>query len=150
MVDKTPKKSNYRFFTPVSIHWGDMDALGHVNHAMYFRYVETARIGYMANLMTEGESLAHQPVFILANISCQYIRQLKYPGQVELGTRIRKVGGKSIVFECAIFEAGNDSPAAISEAVLVWFDYATQKTESVPDRVKNDVLAYEVVRPEGL
>ena len=31
----------------IPIRWGDMDAMGHVNNTVYFRYIESARIAWL-------------------------------------------------------------------------------------------------------
>ena len=127
-----------------------MDAVGHVNNAIYFRYVESGRIAYFRALddgidvqsgMNEGP--------ILADIQCTYIGQLRYPAQIDVGTRTSKLGGKSFTVEAGIFLAGEDVPVATSRAVVVWFDYTNQQTTAVPDRIRQRILELEAVAPES-
>ena len=35
-----PVRANFHFWWPVTVRWGDMDAMGHVNNMVYFQYVE--------------------------------------------------------------------------------------------------------------
>jgi acyl-CoA thioester hydrolase len=46
-----PARADFRFWWPVTVRWGDMDAMGHVNNIIYFQYLESARIGYFEMLM---------------------------------------------------------------------------------------------------
>jgi len=46
-----PIRADFRFWWPVTVRWGDMDAMGHVNNIIYFQYLESARIGYFEMLM---------------------------------------------------------------------------------------------------
>ena len=66
------------------IRWGDMDAYGHVNNTVYFRYMEQARVDWIGSLgyqvAPEGESV------IMINAFCNFFKQLTYPGDIILKT----------------------------------------------------------------
>jgi acyl-CoA thioester hydrolase len=125
-----------------------MDSIGHVNNAIYFRYIESGRIAYFdaidatAGLAGGGEGP------ILADIQCSFIGQLRYPAQIDIGTRTAKLGTKSFAVEAGIFLAGEDAPVATSKAVVVWFDYVNQRTAPLPDALRKRVTELEVVPPE--
>ena len=63
----------------VPIRWGDMDAMGHVNNAVYFRYFETVRIDWMRSIGAARGPDGIGPVIV--NAFCSFIRQLEYPGR---------------------------------------------------------------------
>lgn len=136
--------SDYRHQMTMPVHWGDVDMLGHVNNVMYFRYVESARTAYLANVFPEscGE-LWKETGVILANIECNFRRPLYYPTDVVVGTRITGFGTKSATLEAAIFKQGEDDPVAVTKAVIVWMDYQQGTTEPWPDAVKRTIMAYE-------
>lgn len=125
-----------------------MDSLGHVNNVIYFRYAESGRIAYFdavgaaSGLGGDGEGP------ILADIQCSFLGQLRYPAQLEIGTRTAKLGTKSFTIEAAMFLAGEDAPVATSRAVVVWFDYTNQRTAPLPDALRQRVLELEAVPPE--
>ena len=76
--------------TPVA--WGEMDAFGHVNNIVYFRYFETARIAYFARLDVP-EFLGRDPTGpILAETTCRFRAALAYPDTVSVGARVANVG----------------------------------------------------------
>ena len=64
----------------IPIRWGDMDAMGHVNNALYFRYLETVRLEWLykigAPVVPEGSG----PVIV--NAFCNFLVQLEYPGDL--------------------------------------------------------------------
>ena len=129
------------------VRWRDMDAVGHVNNATYFVYVESGRIDYFEALGARvGGDLVGGP--ILADIQCSFIGQLKYPAQIDIGTRTTKIGGKSFTVEAGIFIAGTDELVATSRGVVVWFDYENQQTVLLPDLVRERILELEAVPPE--
>jgi len=45
-----PSRADFRFWWPITVRWGDMDAMGHVNNSTYFQYLGSARIGFMEAL----------------------------------------------------------------------------------------------------
>ena len=140
-------RSQFAHWVTVPTRWGEMDALGHINHAMYFRYIEEGRTNWIDCLCGDREGLWEKEGLILADIQCSYISQLKHPVTVEVGTRISRIGGKSMTVEAAVFPEGEDSPAATSKGIVVWFDYQAQKTAVVPDWLKEAIRASEPMTP---
>lgn len=123
--------------------------MGHVNNVIYFRYVESGRVAYFdAIAATDGLGGETVEGPILADIQCSFLGQLRYPAQIDIGTRTAKLGTKSFAVEAGIFLAGEDTPVATSNAVVVWFDYANQKTATVPDALRQRILEFEAVPPE--
>ena len=125
-----------------------MDALGHVNNAIYFRYVESGRIAYFNAIGADAGLDGGGEGPILADIQCSFIGQLRYPAHIDIGTRTAKIGTKSFAVEAGIFLAGEDAPVATSTAVVVWFDYMNQRTAPLPDTLRQRVLELEAVPPE--
>ncbi|HUP99068.1 MAG TPA: thioesterase family protein [Aeromicrobium sp.] len=143
-------RSDFAHFVSLPVQWADMDAVGHVNHAVFFRYVESGRVAYFSALdeaIDVRAGMSDGP--ILADIQCSFLGQLRYPADIEVGTRTAKLGGKSFTVEAGIFLAGQDEPVATSRAVVVWFDYANQRTTAVPDHIRQRILEIEAVAPEA-
>lgn len=126
-----------------------MDALGHVNNAMYFRYAESGRIAYFTTVGADVGLAGGGEGPILADIQCSFLGQVKYPAQLEIGTRTAKLGTKSFTIEAGMFLAGEDTPVATSRAVVVWFDYTQQQSTPLPDALRRRVLEFEAVTPEA-
>lgn len=143
-----PTRAHFRHFTPVPVQWGEMDMLGHVNNVVFIRYAETGRIAYFDKMLGNDPDIWGGEGPILAEIQCRFIRQLRYPAQLEIGTRTIKLGGRSLGIECAVFKASEDEPVATSRAAIVWFDYRQQKAVAVPERLRRTVREFEAVMPE--
>jgi acyl-CoA thioester hydrolase len=141
-------RSDFAHFVSLPVQWGDMDSIGHVNNAIYFRYIETGRIAYFEAIDATSGLAGDGEGPILADIQCSFIGQLHYPAQIDIGTRAAKLGTKSFSVEAGIFLAGEDAPVATSKAVVVWFDYVNQRTTPLPDALRQRVLDLEVVPPE--
>ena len=141
-------RADFAHFVTLPIQWGDMDSIGHVNNAIYFRYIESGRIAYFRAIdATPEHGLFDGSGPILADIQCSFIGQLHYPAQIDIGTRTAKIGTKSFTVEAGIFRAGEEAPVATSTGVVVWFDYANQRTAPLPDALRQRVLELEAVPP---
>ena len=114
----------YRHWTPVTIRFCDQDSLAHVNNVALAAYVEAARTTYIYELIRKGglEGLE----FILARVVIDFHRELHYPGAVEVGARLTRIGNKSITTGYGIFR--DDACIATSECVNVFYDLETRKT----------------------
>ena len=81
----------------LAIRWGDMDAMGHVNNTVYFRYMEQARISWFDRLVPEDEAWQSTGI-VIANATCNYRRAITYPGNVHF----RKPAGELSAFYRAL------------------------------------------------
>jgi acyl-CoA thioester hydrolase len=119
-----------------AIHWAEMDAMGHVNHARYFTWMESARIALFARIGI----LADRPRDvgpILAMASCDFIRPVVYQASIVAGARILKVGRTSITMEYAVWLADEpERPCARGASVAVLVDYRTMGKVEVPADVR--------------
>lgn len=125
-------RERFRVWEKIGVHWGDMDALGHVNNARYFTYFETARFRYFreVGLAELGEGGRYGPV--LASVSCNFRRQVHYPATLEVGARTSRLGTTSFTMEYAIFLAGTGELVADGSGVIVWLDYQTGRPLPLP------------------
>ena len=139
------QRSDFRHFIDLPIRWGDMDALAHVNNVQFFRYLESGRIAYIDDLFP-GQRTSDNVV--LADLQCSFLRQLHYPGVVHVGTRVSRIGRSSLQLRCGIFTNSDERPSATAQAVIVWFDFATQSTAPLPQTVREAIIAKEIVPPE--
>ena len=118
-----------------------MDALGHVNNATYFTYMESARIDFLQNF----ESLMPMPRSgtgpILAYIDCQFLIPVTFPDDVYVGSRIIDVGNSSLKIEQAIYSAGQKSIVASSKSVIVLINYSTGEKVRVPDNIRELIVS---------
>ncbi|MCY0388469.1 acyl-CoA thioesterase [Robbsia sp. Bb-Pol-6] len=119
------------FRSTMPIRWGDMDAFGHVNNTVYFRYVEQLRIDWLeasAVPMRAGQG----PVIVTASMN--FRKQLHYPGQV-LCVMSAKAPGRSSIDTLYELRRSDDPDVVYADggARIVWVDYAAGKSVSLPD-----------------
>jgi acyl-CoA thioester hydrolase len=122
-----------------AIHWAEMDAMGHVNHARYFTWMESARIALFARIGIQADR-PRDVGPILAMASCDFIRPVVYPASIVAGARILKVGRTSITMEYAIWLADEpERPCARGASVAVLVDYRTMAKVEVPADVRTKI-----------
>ncbi len=133
-----PEQKKLVFEMSIPIRWGDMDAMGHLNNASYFRYMETARIDWFTSIGVgadrEGEGV------VIVNAFCNFYRQLEYPGQVV--TRMYVSDPARTTFETWVTMARSEAPdviCAAGGATTIWVDFPKQKAMALPDWLREIV-----------
>ena len=117
----------------IAIRWGDMDAMGHVNNTVYFRFMEQARIGWFDALLPGGEAWQRTGI-VIANASCNFKKPLNYPGVVEVHVEVGPPGGSSVptYYELRM----GDELYADGTATVVFIDMERQKPMRIPEKIR--------------
>ncbi|MBA3998790.1 MAG: thioesterase [Candidatus Accumulibacter sp.] len=121
----------------IPIRWGDMDAYGHVNNTVFFRFMEQCRVEYLEKLGYKVAPQGTAPVII--NASCTFLAQLNYPGTVEIAMYFGAPGRSSIPSSYEIRVQGDDTLYATGESKIVWMDVATGKSVPIPDELRAEL-----------
>jgi len=116
------------------IRWGDMDALGHVNNTVYFRYMEQARIEWLETMAEDGADYRSGTGPVIVNASCTFLVPLVYPGDVEVRMYLSEPGRSSIGSHYELDCAGKRM--AEGDAKIVWIDLAGGRSVPLPDHVR--------------
>lgn len=122
----------------IPIRWGDMDAMGHVNNTLYFRYMEIARLQWMFDSGVPANPQGEGPVIV--NAFCNFIKQVEYPGEVLIHTYTGAVGRTS--FDTYHVMSRTDDPDTVyanGGATVVWVDFPNQKSVPMPDRLRAQI-----------
>ncbi|WP_026370772.1 acyl-CoA thioesterase [Kallotenue papyrolyticum] len=122
---------HYPYSLPITVAFRDLDALGHVNNAVYLTYFEHARIGYGLRLI--GSDSLRDLAFIVAEATVTYLRPAYYGDELEVGARITEIGTKSFVMEYGLWRRADGELIARGRTVQVWYNYAAGRSERVPD-----------------
>ncbi len=129
----------------IDVRWRDIDALGHVNNAVYFTYFEIARARYWE------EAFQAQTVrdinFIVASIRCDYLSPTRYGEMVEVGIRIPAVGRTSFDFEYEARVLQDGRPVARAQSSQVLYDYAADRKVELTKPWLDRVAAIQGARP---
>jgi acyl-CoA thioester hydrolase len=123
------------FVVPYHVLFGDIDAFGHVNNAVYFTYFEWGRTQLWFELTEWGG--ARDIGFILAHAECDFKKQLALE-PIEIRTRIGELGASSIEFLCEI-RNGAGEVAATGRIVAVLFDWERGAKRPIGDDLRQKV-----------
>jgi acyl-CoA thioester hydrolase len=131
-IDLTRRES-YRHWSPVTIRFSDQDSLAHVNNVALAQYFEVGRTAYVYDVI-RAAGCEGRIEFILARLVIDFRRELHYPGAVEVGSRLTRLGRKSLTTGYGILR-GEDC-IATSEAVNVFYDMASRRSTEPPQDVR--------------
>jgi len=136
--------TDYKFFHPTEVRYGDLDPQGHVNNAKYLTYFEQARIYYFLQLglFTKDQSFMEIGV-IVADIHITYHAPAHYGDPLKVGARTTKIGNKSMTVEQSVMHAETGKIMASGTVILVTFDYEGLKTIPVPGEWRKIVSGFE-------
>jgi acyl-CoA thioester hydrolase len=134
-----PDASKFRTTRQVEVRFVDIDAMGHVNNAHYATFFEEARVAYM-RAVCPGEfsdrELEKTFPFILLDLYCRFHSPVRVGEVLDVGIRLSKVGGKSFEFEYLVTSQTDGRAVAMGKTTQVYYNYATTKTELVPDSLR--------------
>lgn len=136
--------SEFKFFKPIEVRYGDLDPQGHVNNATYLTFFEQARIEYLIQLGLFSKDQSFMEVgVIIADIHITYHATTHYGDPIKVGVKTVKIGNKSITTEQAVIHAESGKVLASGTVVLVTFDYEGLKPIRVPDEWRGKISAFE-------
>lgn len=122
----------------VPVRYQDVDALGHVNNAIYATYLEEARVQYLPDVL--GDTGAIEAV--LANLEIDYRRPVTLEdGVVTVEVSVVDVGAKSVTFEYEVYASGE--LAAEASTVQVTYDAETRSSVEIPEEWRQRLREFE-------
>lgn len=131
----------FRFAFPVEVRFRDLDALGHVNNAVYLTYLESARMAWW--LHVTGRADLSGMDMILARVEVDYRSPVSYGESLEVGVRCVSIRRSSFVLESAITERGTGRLVAEARKVLVHYDYAAGRSVPLSEEMRQRLLAQD-------
>ena len=124
--------TQFHFFHPIEVRYGDLDPQGHLNNAKFLTYMEQARVNFVRHLGLWNGSSFFDFGFILAEVKVTFLSPIHFGHQVQVGVRVTRFGKKSLDMEYQIIEGQTGELFATGESVLVAYDYHLGKTILIP------------------
>jgi acyl-CoA thioester hydrolase len=132
----------YRHRTNLQVRFRDIDAFKHVNNAVFFSYVEQARIRYLLDVLRPDRPFDRLPL-ILARVELDYRSPITFGEEVEIETRVDRIGRSSIAMSHRMTAMPEDRLAGDVHSVLVTYDYESATPMPVPDDWRDAIGRYE-------
>ncbi|WP_089604122.1 acyl-CoA thioesterase [Acinetobacter piscicola] len=121
------------------VAWGDMDAFGHVNNVIYYRYMESARIAYFDLLNVFEQDV----LTVVASSQCKYLKPVFYPDVLHIGARVEEVRNSAMRMHYVLYSTQQQTVVADGEAVIVFVDKLEMKKTLIPEQLRQAILALE-------
>jgi acyl-CoA thioester hydrolase len=124
----------------IAVRWGDMDALGHVNSAAYFVYMEQARVSWLARVGAQDIGTGASTGAVIANASCTFHRSIAYPAVLQVQMHGGAPGRSSFESYYDLRDGGDNAVLyATGSARIVWLDYASGGSLPLPEFIRRQL-----------
>jgi acyl-CoA thioester hydrolase len=128
-------RADFRHFLAIPTRWMDNDIYGHVNNVVYYSYFDTVVNEHLVRV--GGLDIREGPVIgLVVETCCRFHRPLAFPGVVDAGLRVARLGNSSVRYEIGLFAAGEHEPAATGHFVHVWVGRAANRPTPVPAAIR--------------
>lgn len=127
----------------VMVSWGEMDAMGHVNNIVYFRYFESARIAYFERIGFLDAMRETGVGPILASTHCRFRIPLTYPDRVVVGASASELKDDRFVMRYRVVSESKNAVAAAGDGLIVSYDYRNERKAPLPPEVRRRIETLE-------
>jgi acyl-CoA thioester hydrolase len=122
------------------VTWGDMDAHGHVNNVIYFRYMENARVEFYRRIGKYEFEERTGITLVVKSTSCRYIAPLSCPDRISIGARVADINDEQILMQYIIVNAGTNQVAALGDAAIVALQAGDRSRVPFPEELRARIL----------
>ncbi len=138
---------NFPVVTEINVRFRDLDAMGHVNNAVYLTYFEEARMAYFKALAEKGSVSLDDLGFVVAEIKCVYHSPAVLQERLLVGIRAAEIGNKSFRFEYRIDEKETGRPVASGYSVQVSYDYTHHRPIPLSEKLLDGIRRLQGTLP---
>ncbi|KZT18886.1 thioesterase thiol ester dehydrase-isomerase [Neolentinus lepideus HHB14362 ss-1] len=132
-------RSDYAFFQTYRTRWSDNDQYAHLNNAIYYHLFDSITNAYLIAHCSLSPTQSRR-IGLVVSSHCSYFRPLSYPTVLELGLRVNKLGRSSVEYEVAVFEEGEEGPAAVGGYTHVFVDSEIRKTAGLDEETRKGLM----------
>lgn len=141
-----PVVADFQICDRLSTRWADVDIYGHVNNTIYYSWVDTVINEWL--MTTTGVDTRKQAnFFVVAENSCRFRGEMDFPGVVDVGLAIERLGNSSVTYQFGIFAEGDPNARAHGRYVHVNVDAQTRRPQQIPEFLRAAFAQLPVIRP---
>ena len=139
------KISDYKYKTPIPIRFSDIDAVGHVNNAIYLTYFEVARLNYWKEII--NWNLRENGV-IVGRSEVNYLKPITLDDDIVCYVRTTRIGNSSFDMMHLLVRLTPDGEeiCTTGKTVCISYDYSLNKSVSIPQKEREKMIAYDEPR----
>ena len=124
-------RDHYRWFMTIATRWADNDAYGHVNNTVYYQWFDTAVNAWLVEVglldIEKGD-----PIGLVVETGCSYFAPLSFPGEVEVGIAVERLGNSSVTYRIGVFGVGESGPSAQGHFTHVYVGRHDRRPAALP------------------
>ena len=133
--------SDKLFSTDIEVRFRDLDAIGHVNNAVFFTYFEEGRKHFSKKIFEVSDVSDFN--FIMAHIQCDFIKPIQFNDRVILQMWVKDIGTKSFSFEYRLVDFSDEAMVyATGKSIQVCYDYQKNRSIEVPAKMRERLTLY--------
>lgn len=117
----------------LTVRFSDVDALQHVNNAIFNTYYEESRLRFLGEYFKMNKEFHEGRSFVMVRSEIEYLGQIKFPDSILIGTGISKVGNSSLDAFQAIYHSETKKLLSVANTTGVWFDINNQRPVRLPE-----------------
>lgn len=121
------------------IDWSELDAFGHINNVMIMKYVQAARLNYIEAIGLMHLHRTQNIGFMVAETNCQFKKELHFPGNISIDTKIIFAKNTSFSLEHTLTN-DNGEIVAIAKDILVVFDFTKKEKCLIPEEIRMKIV----------
>jgi acyl-CoA thioester hydrolase len=134
-MENSAQIDTFPYVIKIPTRWRDNDVYGHVNNVVYYSFFDTAVNTHL--IEKGGLDIHHAPIIgVVVETRCEFKKELTFPGEVQAGIRVTKLGRTSVTYEIALFGEDSNEPAATGHFVHVYIDRESRRPVPVPDGIR--------------
>ncbi|MDE6484701.1 MAG: acyl-CoA thioesterase [Duncaniella sp.] len=127
---RVPAPGTFHHYIPVQIRFTDIDALGHVNNAVYINYFDLGKTKYFESAMHDAIDWGNIGV-VIVNINCSYYAPTLYEESIEVLTKVTEIGQRSLHVEQRLINSDTMQTKAVCYTILSGFSRETMKSVEI-------------------
>lgn len=121
------------------IDWSELDVFGHVNNVMFTKYAQAARLNFVEAIGLMELYKTDKIGFMVAETNCQFKKELLFPGNIHIETKIEFVKNTSFALLHTMMNDANEI-VAIARDVLVVFDFNKKEKCLIPQSMNEKMV----------
>ena len=141
-----PERSAFPVVRTIPTRWADNVHYGHVNNAVYYRYLDTAVNGWL--IEATGTDIRDMPeIGVVVSSSCNYLTSVGFPDVLEVGLATSRLGRTSVTYSLAVFREQDGILCARAEFVHVYVDRDTRRPVPIPEVIREALSTLPCIEP---
>ena len=133
MIKPEYNPESFFHWTELRVRFRDLDALNHVNNAVFNTYFEEARVQFIEDIPEFKSSMQSGFSFVLVHLELDYIKPILFKDTILVGSAVEEFGNSSIKGFQAIYSKNNHELKAVAKTTGVWFDLEKNRPARLPE-----------------